>query len=147
MLFQSGSNHSFSWSCFLTDLQHRFPGYELVPYRGLYLISYLMFQEPENWKKEFMVFVNFFLEDFPNFSGLAAELDPWYNFWDEIKYKNDLPDSLYIYLALKLIGTLSITTCECERSFSSLRSIKTWDRSTMTNGRLNRLALLFIIGK
>ena len=106
-----------------------------------------MFQEPENWKKEFMVFVNLFLEDFPNFSGLAAELDPWYNFWDEIKYKNDLPDSIYIYLALKLIGTLSITTCECERSFSSLRSIKTWDRSTMTNGRLNGLALLFIIGK
>ena len=104
-----------------------------------------------------MVFANFYLEDFPNFTGLAAELDLWYNSWDEIKYKNDLPDSISatlkradalafsnIYLALKLLGTLPITTCECERSFSSLRSIKTWDRSTVTNGRLNGLALLFI---
>ena len=44
-----------------------------------------------------MVFVNFYFEDFPNFNGLAAGLDLWYNFWDEIKYKNDLPDSIYIF--------------------------------------------------
>lgn len=47
-------------------------------------------------------------------------------------------------MALKLVGTLPVTTCECERSFSSLRHIKTWDRSTMTNDRLNGLALLYI---
>ena len=101
-----------------------------------------------------MVFANFYLEDFPNFPGLAPELDLWYNFWDEIKYKNDLRDSISatlnslafpnIYLALKLLGTFPITTCESERSFSSLRSIKTWDRSAMKNGRLNELALLLI---
>ena len=39
---------------------------------------------------------------------------------------------------------MPITTCECEQSFSSLRIVKTWDRSTMTNARLNGLALLFI---
>ena len=116
-----------------------------------------MFEEPENWKKEFMVFANFYLENFPNFTGLAAELDLWYkdDIKGEIKYKKKLPDSVTlkrvnalafpnIYLALKLLGTSPITTCECERSFSSLRSIKAWDRSTMTNGRLNGLALLFI---
>ena len=32
----------------LTDLQHRFPGNELVSYHGLYLTPYLMFQESEN---------------------------------------------------------------------------------------------------
>ena len=46
-------------------------------------------------------------------------------------------------MALKLLGTLPITTCECERSFSSLRIVKIWGRSTMTNARLNGLALLF----
>ena len=94
-----------------------------------------------------MVFVNLYPEDFPNFTGLAAEVDLWYNFWGEIKYKNDLPDSISatlkrvdalafsnIYLALKLLGTLPITTCEYDRSFSSPRSIKIWDRSTITNG-------------
>ena len=41
-----------------------------------------------------MIFSNFYLEDFSNFTGRAAELNLWYNFWDKIKYKNDLPDSL-----------------------------------------------------
>ena len=49
-----------------------------------------------------------------------------------------------IHLSLKLLGTLPITTCECERSFSSLRIVKTCHRSTMKNARLNELALLFI---
>ena len=78
----------------LIDLQNRFPENELAPYRRFYLIPYLMFQDPENWKEKFMVFANFYLEDFPNITGLAAELDFWYNFWDELKSKNDLPDSI-----------------------------------------------------
>ena len=107
-----------------------------------------------------MVFANSFLADFPKFTGLAAELELCYNFWDEMKYKNDIPDSMSatlkrvdvlafpnIYLALKILGTLSITTFECERPFSSVKCIKPWDRSTMTNGRLNLLALLFIYRK
>ena len=104
-----------------------------------------------------MVFANFYYEDFPNFNGLDAELDIWFNFCDCAKFKSSLPDSVSvtlkrvdslafpnINLALKLLGTLPITTCECEQSFSSLRIVKTWDRSTMTNARLNGLALLFI---
>ena len=95
--------------------------------------------------------------DFSNFTGLAGELDLWYNFWDQIKYKNDLSDSISstlkifnalafpnIYLALKLLGNLPIVTCWCERSFSPLTSIKTWDRNTKANVILNGLALLFI---
>ena len=139
----------------LTDLQHRFHRNGLVPYRGLYLIPYLMFQEPDNSKELFIVFENFYLDDFANFTSLAWELHLCYNFWDEIKYKNDLPNSISatpkrvdplvfpnIYLAVKLLGTLPITPWECERS--SLRSTKTWDRSTITNWRLYGLALLFI---
>ena len=116
-----------------------------------------MLNESSDWKKEFMVFANYYYEDFPNFNGLDAELDLWFNFWDCAKFKNDLPDSVSvtlkradslafpnIHLALKLLGTLPITTCEYERSFSSLRIVKTWDRSTIANARLNGVALLFI---
>ena len=116
-----------------------------------------MLNESSDWKKEFMVFANYYYEDFPNFNGLDAELDLWFNFWDCAKFKNDLPDSVSvtlkradslafpnIHLALKLLGTLPITTCEYERSFSSLRIVKTWDRSTTANARLNGVALLFI---
>ena len=109
-----------------------------------------MLNESSDWKKEFMVFANYYYEDFPNFNGLDAELDLWFNFWDCAKFKNNLPDSVSvtlkrvdsiafpnIHLASKLLGTFPITTCECEQSFSSRRIIKTWDRSTFINSRLN----------
>lgn len=40
--------------------------------------------------------------------------------------------------------TLGVTSASAERSFSSLRRVKTYFRSTMTNDRLNHLALLSI---
>ena len=48
-----------------------------------------------------------------------------------------------VHLALKLFGTLSITACECERSFLSLRIVNTWDCSTTVNTRINGLAIVF----
>ena len=41
-----------------------------------------------------------------------------------------------IFVLLKLALTLPVTTCECERSFSQLKLIKTCRRSTMTDDRL-----------
>ena len=83
-----------------------------------------MFQESENWKEDFIVFANLYLEDFSDFNHLASELELWYNFWNKTKYKNNLPDSISatlkridalafpnIYLALKLLGTLPIAIC------------------------------------
>ena len=33
-----------------------------------------MLNESSDWKKEFMVFANYYYEDVPNFNGLDAEL-------------------------------------------------------------------------
>ena len=49
-----------------------------------------------------------------------------------------------IFQMLHLFLTLPITTCECERSNSALRRLKTWTRSTMEEDRLNGLALMMI---
>ena len=49
-----------------------------------------------------------------------------------------------IYQLLKVLATIPITTCQCERCISRLRIIKTYMRSTMTEERLNGLALLSI---
>ena len=46
------------------DLEYRFPGDELIQYRDLYIIPYVMLNESSNWKKEFMVFANYYYEDF-----------------------------------------------------------------------------------
>lgn len=45
---------------------------------------------------------------------------------------------------LLLLLTLPVGSCSCERSFSSLRRLKTWARTAMTEQRLNGLAMMYI---
>lgn len=45
---------------------------------------------------------------------------------------------------LKILTTLPVTTCTSERSFSTLRRLKTFLRNTMLEDRLNGLALLHV---
>lgn len=45
---------------------------------------------------------------------------------------------------LKIVCTLPITTCQCERSASALRRLHTWCRATMGQERLSSLALTHI---
>ena len=45
---------------------------------------------------------------------------------------------------LLLLLALPVGSCSCERSFSALRRLKTWNRSTMTENRLCGLAMLHI---
>jgi len=49
-----------------------------------------------------------------------------------------------VYKLLKIVCILPVTTCTSERSFSSLRRLKTYLRSTMAENRLNGLAMLSI---
>ena len=46
--------------------------------------------------------------------------------------------------ALKIFAILPVSSCEAERSFSSLRRLKTYLRSTMNQDRLSHLTLLHI---
>nr|CAI5860743.1 unnamed protein product [Callosobruchus analis] len=46
--------------------------------------------------------------------------------------------------ALKILIALPCTTCTVDRSFSSLRRLKTWLRSTMSENRLNGLAMMSV---
>lgn len=45
---------------------------------------------------------------------------------------------------LKILIALPCTTCTVERSFSNLRRLKTWLRSTMGENRLNGLAMMSV---
>ena len=86
---------------------------------------------------------------------LESELDLWEEHWSQSK--TCLPDSVsttlksinfpcfpIIKTALRILGTLPVTSCSCERSFSALRKLKMYNRLTMRNQRLRTLALLFI---
>ena len=60
-------------------------------------------------------------------------------------FKQMLPaeKSMYpnILVLLKLLMVLPASSCSAERSFSALRRLKTWLRSTMTQKRLNHVAM------
>ena len=46
--------------------------------------------------------------------------------------------------ALKIAMTMGVSSASAERSFSSLRRIKTYLRTTMSQERLSNLALLYV---
>ena len=79
----------------------------------------------------------------------------WANFWE--MYQGSHPDNISstlkevsfksfenIKVALRILGTLPVTSYECERTFSALRRLKNYNRSTMLDERLNGLALLHV---
>lgn len=88
-------------------------------------------------------------------SKLRSEIELWVESWN--KSENDLPNDAisafshcnkdmypYINMSLKLLCTLPVTTASSERSFSALKRLKTWLRTTMTQERLTGLALLHV---
>lgn len=87
---------------------------------------------------------------------LKGEIEMWFQKWSLTDIK-DRPTSAIESLAkcdasiypnvkklLKILSTLPISTATPERTFSTLRRLKTYLRSTMTNSRLSGLALLNI---
>ena len=84
-----------------------------------------------------------------------VELDLWQNKWrgdSEQATELDTPAKVLpsadhdyypnIHTLIVILATLPVTTCECEQSTSMLRLVKTALRSTMTETRLNGLAML-----
>jgi len=57
------------------------------------------------------------------------------------KVGNMFPNITTIF---ELLLTLPVVSCSCERSFSAMRRLKTWQRSTMGESRFNGLALMNI---
>lgn len=91
-------------------------------------------------------------DDLPMSSSFVQEANRWritqehsnvsslsdaVNICDEALYPN-------ISTIFQLILTLPVGSCSCERTFSTLRRLKTWCRSTMSEERLNGIALPFI---
>ena len=129
-----------------------FNGFVTVPAK---LIAIVHQPEKGYWKLKCSLFANFIRDDLPNALSLDSELDLWELYW--ISYRGSLPDNVpntlksikfsgfqNIKVALRITGTLQVTSCQCERSFSALRRLKIYARSTMVAERLNGLALLHV---
>ena len=106
-----------------------------------------------NWKEHFLRFLKKYEDDLPDVDFLECELRMW-----QLRFANQEPplpstfnqllshtDALSfpnILTAMRIFGTIPVTTCICERSISTLRRLKTFMRSTMGQKRLTSLALL-----
>ena len=58
---------------------------------------------------------------------------------EQFDLKTEFP---LIYCCLKLLCTVPATSCECERTISIIRLLKSYLRSTMSQERFSSLALL-----
>eukprot|EP00731_Ephydatia_muelleri_P008985 Em0004g1323a len=100
--------------------------------------------------------LKYFMEvDLP-YPQSPQEVELWQLFWSTINETNrpstillslqacskvQLPN---IYTILHIMAVWPLTTCEAERSFSGLRRLKNYMRSTMKEYRLNGLALMMV---
>nr|CAI5861630.1 unnamed protein product [Callosobruchus analis] len=99
-------------------------------------------------------------QNFYQLEDIAPEIDLWFHLWegkqvtDEKLKEKDIEiidlligaDVFYrtIRQALLILSTIPRTTASAARSFSSLRRVKNWLRSTMGGERLTGLCLLSV---
>lgn len=100
------------------------------------------------WRQDFIQFTEKYSDDLPSPTTLNAELDIWERMW---KKKCNVPSTAQStiketnrVLFPNIYTILPVTTCECERSVSALRRLKSYMRTTMGQERLNGLALLHV---
>ena len=132
-------------------------GVSLVP--AILLASQTLPEEHRLRLSEIFQLAAHYEKDLPSPRCVESELHSWTMKWQcqLAEYgKNSLPTTLSqtlrqtsanfpnITALLKLLCTLPVTTCSAERSFSSLKRLKTNLRSTMTTTRLSGLTLLHV---
>ena len=113
-----------------------------------------------HWRESVMEFANFYKDDLSNYNLLDAELDTYHTYWvtfRKIHPMEKIPSTVTetlkhlsfqaftnIKILLRILGTIPVTTCTCERCISKLRLLKDYTQSTMINDRLNGIALMHI---
>ena len=110
----------------------------------------------DDWRKNAENLASLYQVDLPAPLLLQTELHSWKHKCTHSQ-QHQLPDSPIATLnqcddrlfpnistLLKLVSTIPVTSCEAERTFSTLCRIKPFLRATMTENRLSGLALLHV---
>ena len=144
-----------------TEFTARFSKQHRIHGNGFFVVPSKMLVNKE-WRKRVIAFAREYSDDLPNHVRIEQELDLWENYWrNEMKMKRVIPDTITetltylneggretwypnIYTILILIAVVPSSSCSCERTISKLRLLETYLRSTMSQERLNGLALLFV---
>ncbi|KAJ8873201.1 hypothetical protein PR048_026834 [Dryococelus australis] len=134
----------------INELSSRFPKPELQ--RVVQIQKLLSPEFSDGFEDEVQQGVEPYKDDLYCFSALKGELRDWKQIWksdlsqkfpkspaEGYKQASALPN---IRVLIQLLCVLPVTTNTLQRSFSTLRRLKTYLRSTITEDRLNGLALL-----
>ena len=119
----------------------------------LYLVPSVLVQE--GFKTDILAdTIDQFKDDIPSPHLIESEIDNWRCTYLNLP-KDKVPTTIAgaikeidavnfpnVFVMLKLVATFPITPCECERSFSTMRRLKSWLRSSMDTERLGALALM-----
>jgi len=144
--------------CLERELNSRFSENSLVVYTGLHLIPSKILEKEGTIRKQPLKdlcksFFSFYHDDFPYPLRIEAELGHWEEFWrtHKVLCPSNISDTLKaipphcfpnIRVALRILATVPITSCECERSFSGMKRVKHCLRSKMGPERMNGLCLM-----
>jgi len=137
----------------IAEMEFRFTNLSLTASKLLFLVPSILCKQNEVDLTEVL---NQYADDLLNPDAVDMEIRNWKRFWSNMS-DQELPDSLAEaikkcdssrfpnFLVLFKIGcTLPITSCECERSFSIMRRLRSWLRASMMMDRLSNLALMNI---
>ena len=133
----------------ISSLKYRFSGHSAIA-------SQLAIIHPQYFKNlNKQEFLNYMakIEDHYTIQFQSREASIWFDIWkDKDSNAHDInclellkESSVFfpnISRCIKLFLTLPVTTCSVERSFSTLRLLKNWLRSTISEERLNGLGLM-----
>jgi len=135
----------------VSSLTSHFSSNNNVQFNPFYLYPKMM-QELEREEFKSLITVSSKLYHIDN---LEYEMMNWFDYWrakvPEVAKTLDTADLLEhcdFFLAIKqavlTLLTLTATACSIERSFSMLRRVKTWLRSTMTDDRRSALCMMSV---
>ncbi|XP_057292636.1 52 kDa repressor of the inhibitor of the protein kinase-like [Hydractinia symbiolongicarpus] len=130
-----------------------YSGFSIMPTTILSDEGRVLVGDQPTWKVEFSKFIPRYRDDIPALSNLYAQLDMWKVKWRT--FTGVLPTTLQgllkhtdkllfpsIHEAIRILATIPVTTCTCERSILGLRRVKTWMRNTITKERSNSLCVI-----
>jgi hypothetical protein len=140
---------------FLDQLRSKFSAHKNI-------ISSLQILLPKNCvehiftEEDFLSIKEYYINEIDR-DSLEAEISLWTNKWRSYSNKDELPKNaldtlnecdynIYpsIFFLIKVLTTLPVTTATPERSFSTLKRLKTFLRNTTGQNRLNGLALMSV---
>ena len=140
---------------FISEMTFRFNSFNKTASKLLLLVPSIICH-PDYNHLEITDLTNQYSDDLPNPDIIDQELRRWKRKWMDVK-PDDRPDSLAksikvcdklrfpnIFILIKIGCTLPVTSAECERSFSAMRRLRTWLRSSMNSERLSALAIMHI---